>query len=647
MKKLITILTAIGCSIAINLHAQAPSVDCSSSTLLTVNGSCGSGTLIANTLQAGVSSTNICGSGQNISSREGWYAFIATSANAQVTVDALDRNVAIQVFSGTCAALTEIGCANAVTVAGPQVETVNLTGLTTGVTYYVRVSNITANNLTLNSVCITSPSPPLNDNPCSAQGLSGGGACVYHTYTNAFATATVGPPAPACGGYSGGDVWFTATVPGSGNLTIDTQTGFMTDGSMAVYSGSCGALTLIACDADNSANGLMPSISLTGQTPGATIYIRIWENGNNQNGTFGICAFDPTTPTTNCSGALGVCNTAAFAGNAGGFGTQELTAANRGCLSTNEHQTTWFGFSPALPGVIQLEIAPTVGAVDYDFAIWGPYPPGSGCPVTGAPLRCSYSSITGPTGLLSGSGDLTEPAGGNSYVESITITAAQVGMIYYLVVDNYTANTTPFNLNWNLSPFNMLDCTPPLPVELGLFNGETMTSINHVYWTTLSETNCAYFMIEKSNDGINYSEMERVSGHGNSNSPIEYNVFDNSPYEMTYYRLKQFDYDGSSEVYTPIVLFNNATYGLRFDKIYPNPADESFTVEIYSKNHTAAALNMQVFDAMGRLIYQQPVTEEGQLNYQINCSSWVPGIYTVKVSSDNYHFSEVKKIIIK
>ncbi len=66
--------------------------------------------------------------------------------------------------------------------------------------------------------------------------------------------------------------------------------GVITDSGIALYSGTCGALTLIECDDDDSTNGAMSYINRTGLTPGATLYVRFWEYGNNNNGTFGICA---------------------------------------------------------------------------------------------------------------------------------------------------------------------------------------------------------------------------------------------------------------------------------------------------------------------------------------------------------------------
>ncbi|MEY8848051.1 T9SS sorting signal type C domain-containing protein [Psychroserpens sp. XS_ASV72] len=143
------------------------------------------------------------------------------------------------------------------------------------------------------------PMPPANDDPCSAQTLTVNATCSFTTYTNANATASTGVPAPGCASYSGGDVWFTATVPASGNITIDTDSGVMTDSGMAIYSGTCGSLSLIECDDDDSTNGAMSSITRTGLTPGSTIYIRVWEYGNNNNGTFDICVTEPAPPPSN------------------------------------------------------------------------------------------------------------------------------------------------------------------------------------------------------------------------------------------------------------------------------------------------------------------------------------------------------------
>src|SRR6476620_6471297 len=77
---------------------------------------------------------------------------------------------------------------------------------------------------------------PANDDPCNAININPTSLCSFLTFTNDNATPSAGVPAPGCASYSGGDVWFKVTVPCSGSLTFDTQTGVITDGGMAIYS---------------------------------------------------------------------------------------------------------------------------------------------------------------------------------------------------------------------------------------------------------------------------------------------------------------------------------------------------------------------------------------------------------------------------
>ena len=106
-------------------------------------------------------------------------------------------------------------------------------------------------------------------------------------------------PAPSCANYNGGDVWFYSLVPATGTITIETSNaGGITDGGMEVYLGSCGTLIFLECD-DDDGPGLLPMISQSGLTPGDTVWIRVWEYGNDVLGDFGICAYhiscaDPT-----------------------------------------------------------------------------------------------------------------------------------------------------------------------------------------------------------------------------------------------------------------------------------------------------------------------------------------------------------------
>jgi len=227
-----------------------------------------------------------------------WFSVVVPAGGRLI----LDSNTGVvtdggmAIYSGTCGALTLIECDDDDSANG-LMPFIDRSGLTPGTTIYVRFWEYGNDNPGTFSICASTPvPPPANDDCAGAIALSIGTTCSYTQYTNASATASVGPPAPGCSSYLGGDVWFSAVVPATGRLIFDTNTGQVTDGGMAIYSGNCGALTLIECDDDDSANGLMPFIDRSGLTPGSTVYIRFWEYGNDNNGTFSLCAYSPLPP---------------------------------------------------------------------------------------------------------------------------------------------------------------------------------------------------------------------------------------------------------------------------------------------------------------------------------------------------------------
>jgi hypothetical protein len=103
--------------------------------------------------------------------------------------------------------------------------------------------------------------------------------------------------------------------------------------------------------------------------------------------------------------------------------------------------------------------------------------------------------------------------------------------------------------------------TPPpiaLPIELLYFNCVKSDLIsNKLNWSTASENNNDYFSIEKTTDGINFHTISNVDGAGNSYSNINYEYEDYDISEgITYYRLKQTDFDGKYQ-HSPIISVDN------------------------------------------------------------------------------------------
>lgn len=84
----------------------------------------------------------------------------------------------------------------------------------------------------------------------------------------------------------------------------------------------------------------------------------------------------------------------------------------------------------------------------------------------------------------------------------------------------------------------------PLPVELLNFSGKADKNFVLLQWSTASEVNNDFFAIENSENGIDFNTIGYLEGAGNSNNVLDYNFVDENPYDISFYRLKQTDYDG-------------------------------------------------------------------------------------------------------
>lgn len=301
IKKILFIIFFIG--LYQTAFAQAPGADCTTATPLTL--------LYGSTMSTGLQSnagmgnnypvgtSNACGvNGLHGNAEDGVYSIDVAVAGDYTfafanTVGATVWN-SLAVHSG-CPP-NNGNCADATRgfFTGTQRDGSTTTTLTPGTYYIVIDSFVTITPAASFELLITSPIT--NDDCSGAAELFSTVDCDFVTYTNTDATASVGAPAPTCGNYLGGDVWFTYEVNSTGEFTVTTEANVMTDSGMAVYSGNCGTLTQISCNDDFFGFASMSSITLTGRTPGEIIYIRLWEYGNDNNGTFEICVTTPLPP---------------------------------------------------------------------------------------------------------------------------------------------------------------------------------------------------------------------------------------------------------------------------------------------------------------------------------------------------------------
>ena len=118
-----------------------------------------------------------------------------------------------------------------------------------------------------------------------------------------------------------------------------------------------------------------------------------------------------------------------------------------------------------------------------------------------------------------------------------------------------------------------------LPIELLNFNAYLVDN-EHIKlnWQTASEINNDYFTIERTKNGTDWQELTKLNGAGNSSALQSYSSFDNNPYYgISYYRLKQTDFNGKFS-YSQIRSVNIERGKNSSIEIYPNPAHDKITI---------------------------------------------------------------------
>jgi hypothetical protein len=166
-----------------------------------------------------------------------------------------------------------------------------------------------------------------------------------------------------------------------------------------------------------------------------------------------------------------------------------------------------------------------------------------------------------------------------------------------------------------------------LPIELTYFKATPSQNKNVLLdWQTASEINNDYFTIERSKDGLEWKEVTQINGAGNSSQTLTYSTIDPNPFEeISFYRLKQTDYDGKFEY------SNIRSVNLKIDfeliKIYPNPAKDKITIVGLDDNDQ----DCRVFNSLGQDVTSLTrITANNESQFFIDVSTLRTGIYYIK-----------------
>ncbi len=203
--------------------------------------------------------------------------------------------------------------------------------------------------------------------------------------------------------------------------------------------------------------------------------------------------------------------------------------------------------------------------------------------------------------------------------DSGTIDGFQIETNYTGVRDN-AANTRKFTDSLAVVIKRYMDYhfgNLTLPVKLVSFTASDKGDFINLEWSTSGESDIKEFVVERSSDGIGFTEAGRVL----ANTGSQYG-FNDTKYNsgMNYYRLKMKDKD-SSYKYSTVTAVNKMNRAAM--NIFPNPVGDVFTVS-HTKAGRGALLKM--FSSSGTLLKSIPI-REGSASTSISIIGQPKGVY--------------------
>jgi hypothetical protein len=176
-----------------------------------------------------------------------------------------------------------------------------------------------------------------------------------------------------------------------------------------------------------------------------------------------------------------------------------------------------------------------------------------------------------------------------------------------------------------------------LPVSLLSFTANLKNNKVYLDWATASEQNNAKFDVERSRNGVDFSQIDEVAGAGNSSVVRNYNAIDEAPLPgLSYYRLKQTDFNGTF-TYSPVVAVNNTgTAPIVFNSVTPSLFSDHVMLDFNLVSDDRVLFI--ITNAQGATVAQQMIdAHRGNNTYNVNgLFGLKPGMYYAHLRSDNF-----------
>lgn len=194
------------------------------------------------------------------------------------------------------------------------------------------------------------------------------------------------------------------------------------------------------------------------------------------------------------------------------------------------------------------------------------------------------------------------------------------------------SNIRSVSVNVNsFSQFTVSDVNQPLPVELTRFSASLLEPHVELNWETASEINSDFFSVERSQNGIDFSEIGQIKAAGDSDAPLQYRYIDeqaaNRLSGSVFYRLRTVDFDGSFE-YSDITIVTLSDDDIPMIAAFAregHPNLKLFTRAIEPGDYT-----VWITDLNGRKIFEQDLQLLPKESYELGVGHLPQSVYLIR-----------------
>lgn len=176
-----------------------------------------------------------------------------------------------------------------------------------------------------------------------------------------------------------------------------------------------------------------------------------------------------------------------------------------------------------------------------------------------------------------------------------------------------------------------------LPVKLSSFTAVNNNNAVTLSWQTQYEQNSSHFIIQRSTNGVDFTDIGRVTATGNTNMVTNYSYKDMLDATMKlqqtiFYRLQSLDIDGSSGL-SQVLTIHPDKKGIQLF-VFPNPAKD--ILQVQTGDNVTGESTLTITDATGQQVYKKELLlQQGSNSIPVNISLLRSGIYYVRLLNGN------------